>query len=72
VIVYLIAIPLMEIQVLYNIKKAHDRKDSTVVVSADQWKFTKLPNFLKQCCVDIYNADETSLFYCATLVLSLS
>jgi hypothetical protein len=40
-------------------------------VSADQWKFTKLPEFVKKCA-DIYNADETSLFYCVVLDASLS
>jgi hypothetical protein len=40
-------------------------------VSVDQWKFTNLPEFLKKCCADIYNADETSLFYCSALVCIL-
>jgi hypothetical protein len=63
----------MEMLVLDNIKKrAHDRKDSTLPVSADQWKFTKLPNLFMKCCADVYNVDETSLFYCAMLHASLS
>jgi hypothetical protein len=51
--------------------KAHDRKDSAAVVSADQWKCTKLPEFLTKCCLYIYNANETSLLYCAALDASL-
>jgi hypothetical protein len=62
----------MEMLVLDNIKKkAHDRKDSTLLVGADQWKFTKLPNLMK-CCAEVCNVDETSLFYCAILDASLS
>jgi hypothetical protein len=58
----------MEMLVLDNSKKkAHDRKDSTLLVSADQWKITKLPNLLMKCCADVCNVDEISLFYCATL-----
>jgi hypothetical protein len=54
------------------LKKAHDRKESTHPVSADQWKFTKLPNLLMKSCADVYNVDRTSLFYCARLDASLS
>jgi hypothetical protein len=54
-----------------NIKKLCARKDSAAVVN-DQWKFTKLPNFLKQFCAHIYSADEIGLFYCVTLDASLS
>jgi hypothetical protein len=49
------------------LKKAYDRKDSAVVVNAEQWKFTRMPEFLKKCCAGIYSANETSLFYCAML-----
>jgi hypothetical protein len=63
----------MEMLVLDNIKKkACDRKGSTLLPSADQWKFTKLPNPLMRCCADIYSVDEPSLFYCAMLHASLS
>jgi hypothetical protein len=44
----------------------------SVKESADQCIFTKLPNLLKKCCADIYNAEETNLFYCATLDASQS
>jgi hypothetical protein len=44
-------------------KKAHG-EDSADAVSDEKWKSTKLPNLLQKCCVDdIYNADETGLFY---------
>jgi hypothetical protein len=50
---------------------AHGEKDSAV--SAEQCKSTKLPNFLQKFCADdIYNADETGLFYCVTPEGSLS
>ncbi|XP_067126959.1 tigger transposable element-derived protein 6-like [Centruroides vittatus] len=52
----------------YNIKlkKVHI-KDSSDSVSTGQWKSTKLSSLLQKFCADdIYNADETSLFYCAT------
>jgi hypothetical protein len=48
-------------------KKAHGED------SGEQWKSTKLPNLLQKFCADnIYDADETGLFYCATLDGSLS
>jgi hypothetical protein len=37
--------------VLYNIRKAHDRKDIAAFVSADHWKFTKLPEFHVITCL---------------------
>jgi hypothetical protein len=57
---------------LIILKNTHVRKDSILLVSADQWKFTKLPNLLMKCCADVYNVDETSSFYCAMLDASLS
>jgi hypothetical protein len=55
-------------QVWYKLKKkAHGENGSVDAVSNEQWKSTKLPNFLQKFCADnIYNADETGLFYCAT------
>jgi hypothetical protein len=45
-------------------KMAHDEKGSADAVSAEQWKSTKLPNLLQKCSADdLYNADETGLFY---------
>jgi hypothetical protein len=52
-------------------KSAHDGRDNAVV-SAEQWKFRKLPNLHKKCCTDIYSADETGLFYCVAMDASLS
>jgi hypothetical protein len=38
-----------------------------MLLSAEQWKSTKLLNFLQKICADDnYNADETGLFYRAT------
>jgi hypothetical protein len=52
----------------YGIKKTHCKKDSIDNVNSEQWKSTKLPNLLQKLCVDdIYNANETGLFYRATL-----
>jgi hypothetical protein len=54
-------------------KKAHGEKSSADAVNAEKLKSTKLPNLLQKCCADdIYNADETGLFYCATPDGSLS
>jgi hypothetical protein len=45
-------------------KKAYGKKSSADAVSTEQWKSTKLPNLLQKFCADdIYNADETGLFY---------
>jgi hypothetical protein len=53
-------------------KKAYG-EDSADAVSAEQWKFTKLPDFLQKFCADdICNADKTSLFYRAPPDGSLS
>jgi hypothetical protein len=53
-------------------KKAHSKKGCADAVSAEHWKATKLPNMLQKICTDnIYNANETGLFYCATLDGSL-
>jgi hypothetical protein len=42
-------------------------------VSSEQWKSTKLQKLLQKFCADdIYNANETGLFYCATPDSSLS
>jgi hypothetical protein len=46
-----------------KLKKAHG-EDS---IDAEKWKYTKLLNLLqKYSTVDIYNGDETGLFYRAT------
>ena len=48
-------------------KKAHGEKASADNDSSEQWKITKIPTFLKNFCADdIYNADETGLYYRAT------
>ncbi|KII72051.1 hypothetical protein RF11_16514 [Thelohanellus kitauei] len=53
-------------------KKAHDGKGITDNESAEQWKNTKIHTFLENLCADdIYNADETGLYYRATLDGSL-
>jgi hypothetical protein len=63
----------MEILVSDNIKKRHMTERTVLfLLSADQWKFTNLPNLLMKCCADVYSVEETSLFYCATLDASLS
>ncbi|XP_035218763.1 tigger transposable element-derived protein 6-like [Stegodyphus dumicola] len=49
-------------------KKAHGEKENT-----EDLKSTKLPEFLERFSADdIYNADETGLYYRATLDASLS
>jgi hypothetical protein len=49
------------------------KKDSPHAVNAEQWKSIKLPDLLQIFCADdIYSADETGLFYGATLGGSLS
>jgi hypothetical protein len=54
-------------------KKAHGEKDSADAASAEQGKSTKLPNLLQKFCTDnIYNANETGLFYHAFSDSSLS
>jgi hypothetical protein len=53
--------------------KARGEEDSSDAGSAEKWKSTKLPNLLQKFCADdIYNADETGLFYHATPDGSLS
>lgn len=48
-------------------KKAHGEKGSADKVSAEQWKNTKIKTYLENFCPDdIYNADETGLYYRAT------
>lgn len=48
-------------------KRAHGEKDSADGASAELWKSTKLPVFLENFNADdIYNADETGLYYRAT------
>jgi hypothetical protein len=48
-------------------------RDSADAISAERWKSTKLPNLLQKfCACDIYNADETGMFYPATPDGSLS
>ncbi|XP_035204715.1 tigger transposable element-derived protein 6-like [Stegodyphus dumicola] len=47
--------------------KAHGEKGSADKESSKQWKTTKIPTFLENFCADdIYNADETGLYYRAT------
>jgi hypothetical protein len=54
-------------------KKAHGETGSADAVSAEQLKSTKLPNLLQKFYTDnIYNADETGLFYRAMPDGSLS
>jgi hypothetical protein len=53
-------------------KKAYSKKDSADVVGAEEWKSKKVPELLQKFCADdIYSADETGLFYRATLDGSL-
>ncbi|XP_051784514.1 tigger transposable element-derived protein 6-like [Erpetoichthys calabaricus] len=48
-------------------KKAHGEKGSADADGVEKWKSSKLPELLKQFCADdIYNADETGLYYRAT------
>ena len=45
-------------------KKAHGEKDSADKVGAEECKSTKIPILLQNFCADdIYNADETGLYY---------
>jgi hypothetical protein len=54
-------------------KKTHGEKDSADAVNAEQWKSIKLPNLLQICYADdIYNANETGLFYHGMPDVSLS
>jgi hypothetical protein len=54
-------------------KKTRCEKGSAEAVSAEQHKSTKLQNMLQRFCGgDIYNVDETGLFYCAKPDSSLS
>jgi hypothetical protein len=54
-------------------KKVHGERDSADGVSGEQWKSTTLPDLLKKFCADdIYNVDETGLFYPAMPNGSLS
>jgi hypothetical protein len=66
-------LPLGKCRFGIKLKKAHGEKDSADAVNAEKWKSTKLPNLHQKCCTDnIYNANETGLFYPATLDGSLS
>ncbi|VVC37159.1 DDE superfamily endonuclease domain,Homeobox domain-like,HTH CenpB-type DNA-binding domain [Cinara cedri] len=48
-------------------KRAHGEKASANSDGADEWKLTKLPQILAKISLeDIYNADETGLYYRAT------
>ncbi|XP_008178773.1 tigger transposable element-derived protein 4-like [Acyrthosiphon pisum] len=48
-------------------KRSHGEKASANSEYADEWKFTKLPQILAKFSLDdIYNADETGLYYRAT------
>ena len=48
-------------------KKSHGEKRSADVASADAWKSDELPRLLEEFSPnDLYNADETGLFYRAT------
>ncbi|KAK9703131.1 hypothetical protein QE152_g29476 [Popillia japonica] len=50
-----------------NLKKPYSEKASANLESAEDWKLTKLPELLQTYSADnIYNADETALFYGAT------
>jgi hypothetical protein len=56
----------MEMQVWDKIQEGTYEKGSADALSAEQKKSTKLPNLLQKFCTDnIYNANETGLFYCA-------
>lgn len=44
-------------------KKGHGEKGSADFESVDNWKSMMLPNLLQQYSSDIYNVDETGLFY---------
>ncbi|XP_072119240.1 tigger transposable element-derived protein 4-like [Mobula birostris] len=49
-------------------KKTHGEKSGSDALNAEAWKSTKLPDLLQKFCADdIYNADETGLFYRAIL-----
>lgn len=48
-------------------KRSHGEKASANSEYADEWKYTKLPQILAKFSLDdIYNADETGLYYRAT------
>jgi len=48
-------------------KRAHDEEASANSDGSDEWKLTKLPQLLANFSPeDIYNADETGLYYRAT------
>lgn len=48
-------------------KKAHGEKASADVLSADKWKLERLPEIMNEFSPEnIYNADETGLYYRAT------
>jgi hypothetical protein len=48
-------------------KKAHSEKGSADTVGAEKWKAEVLPQLLQSFeAEDVYNADQTALFYCAT------
>jgi hypothetical protein len=50
-----------------KLKKGYGEKGSVDAVNGEQWKSTKLQNILQKFCADnIYNANKTGLFYCAT------
>jgi hypothetical protein len=54
-------------------KKAYNKKGSADAGDTEQWKSSKLPNLLRKCYTDdIYNSDETDLFYLAMLDFSVS
>jgi hypothetical protein len=56
----------MEMRLRDKIQEAQGEKGNADAVSADRWKYTKLPNLPQKFCADdIYNADETGLFCCA-------
>lgn len=50
-----------------KLKKIHGEKSSADNVSSEQWRNTKMPALLENFCADdIYNVDETGLYYRAT------
>ena len=50
-----------------HLRKHHGEKDGADKVGAEEWKSTKIPILLQNFCADdIYNADETGLYYRVT------
>ena len=47
-------------------KQAHGEKESADIKSAEEWTSTILPGLLEERPNEVYNADETGLYYRAT------